>query len=213
MTANDNNDVALLAEVFRFLLPRPRRITYCIKNSGVCIGFFEKLRTFFPFCHLKCGLCNCKKGFLRVRGALPGLQLVQIGKNEHLSASVPHDALDLRVGLIARHQQHGTLFFGLCGNALDLLHKGAGGIVVRDAAHLQLVVHAAGHPVAADDHLIAIRHLRHAVGHKGPLCLHVGHSLRVVDQRAEGGHPAPAGRRSAPRHGSRQSRTPQSLQL
>jgi len=33
--------VALLAEVFRFLLPRPRRITYCIKNSGVCIGFFK----------------------------------------------------------------------------------------------------------------------------------------------------------------------------
>ena len=27
MTANDNNNVAFLAEVFRFLLPRPRRIT------------------------------------------------------------------------------------------------------------------------------------------------------------------------------------------
>ena len=58
-----------------------------------------------------------------------------------------HNALHLRVGLIARHQQHRPLFFGLGGNALDLLHKGAGGIVVRDAARLQLVVHAAGHPV------------------------------------------------------------------
>ena len=49
MTANDNNDVALLAEVFRFLLPRPRRITYCIKKFGRLYRLFEKLRTFLPF--------------------------------------------------------------------------------------------------------------------------------------------------------------------
>jgi hypothetical protein len=40
MTADDDNYVAFLAEVFRFLLPRPRRITYCIKNFCICIGFF-----------------------------------------------------------------------------------------------------------------------------------------------------------------------------
>ena len=40
MTTNDDHQIAFLAEAFRFLLPRPRRITYCIKNSRVCICFF-----------------------------------------------------------------------------------------------------------------------------------------------------------------------------
>ena len=113
MTANDNNDVALLAEVFRFLLPRPRRITYCIKNSGVCIGFFEKLRTFLPFCYLKCGLCNCKNGLLGVRRPFPRLQLGQIAENEYLSPGMSDDALHLRMGHITGHHEHCTGGFGL----------------------------------------------------------------------------------------------------
>ena len=106
MTANDNNDVALLAEVFRFLLPRPRRITYCIKNSGVCIGFFEKLRTFLPFCYLKCGLCNCKNGLLGVRRPFPRLQLGQIAENEYLSPGMSDDALHLRMGHVTGHHEY-----------------------------------------------------------------------------------------------------------
>ena len=43
MTTNDDHQVAPLAEVLRFLLPRPRRTTYCIKIFGVCIAFFIKL--------------------------------------------------------------------------------------------------------------------------------------------------------------------------
>ena len=46
MTSNNDHKVAFLAEVFRLLLPRPRRITYCIKNLGVCIVFFYKVCTF-----------------------------------------------------------------------------------------------------------------------------------------------------------------------
>ena len=191
MTANDNNDVALLAEVFRFLLPRPRRITYCIKNSGVCIGFFEKLRTFLPFCYLKCGLCNRKNGLLGVRRAFPRLQLGQIAENKYLSPGMPHDALHLRVGGVSGHHEHRTGGFGLGGDLLDLPHKGTGGVVVDTAPGLQLVVDAAGHAMAADDHLIACGHIGRGVRHHRAPALKVFDRLGVVDQGAEGGHLVP----------------------
>ena len=188
MTANDNNDVALLAEVFRFLLPRPRRITYCIKNSGVCIGFFEKLRTFLPFCYLKCGLCNRKNGLLGVRRAFPGLQLVQIAEHKYLSPGMAHDALHLGVGSITGHQKHRALGLGPGGNALDLLHKGAGGIVVNKAALLQSIIDGAGHAVAADDDLVPGGDIVHGIGHQRTAPFHIGHRLRVMDQRAQRCH-------------------------
>ena len=42
-----------------------------------------------------------------------------------------HNALHLRVGGIAGHQEHRALGFGPGGNVLDLLHEGAGGVVVN----------------------------------------------------------------------------------
>ena len=188
MTANDNNDVALLAEVFRFLLPRPRRITYCIKNSGVCIGFFEKLRTFLPFCYLKCGLCNCKNGLLGVRRPFPRLQLGQIAENEYLSPGMSDDALHLRMGRITGHHEHCTGGFGLGSDLLYLLHEGAGSIVISAAPGFQLVVNAAGDTVAADDHLVARRDISGGVCYQCAPALKVFHGLGVVDEGAEGGH-------------------------
>ena len=188
MTANDNNDVALLAEVFRFLLPRPRRITYCIKNSGVCIGFFEKLRTFLPFCYLKCGLCNCKNGLLGVRRPFPRLQLGQIAENEYLSPGMSDDALHLRMGRITGHHEHCTGGFGLGSDLLYLLHEGAGSVVIGAAPGFQLVVNAAGDTVAADDHLVARRDISGGICYQCAPALKVFHGLGVVDEGAEGGH-------------------------
>ena len=51
-------------------------------------------------------------------------------------------------------------FSASCGNALDLLHEGTGGIMVGDAARIQLVVHGARHAVTADDHLVPGGHMR-----------------------------------------------------
>ena len=102
-----------------------------------------------------------------------------------------HDPLHLRVGLIARHQQHCPGLFGLGGDALDLLHKGTGGVMVADTAGRQLVINAAGHAVAADDYLVPGRHILHGVHHLCALALHILHRLRVVDQRAQRSDPVP----------------------
>lgn len=60
--------------------------------------------------------------------------------------------------------------------------------MVGDAARIQLVVHSARHAVTADDHLVPGGHIGDGIRHKGTLFLHILHSLRVMDQRAEGGH-------------------------
>ena len=205
MTANDDHKIALPAEVFRFLLPRPRRITYCIKNFGVCIGFFQKLRTFLPFCCLECGLGNHKHPFFGIFRPFPGPQLVQVSENKALAAGVPDDALHLRVGRVARHGKADPLRFSPPGDGVDLGHEGAGGVLPGHAEGGQLVVDALGHPVAADDHPVPRRHLPWAVRHFGPLPLQRGHHLGVVDQGAEGGHLLPrfqqaAGQPDSPVH-------------
>ena len=107
-----------------------------------------------------------------------------------------HNALHLRVGLIPRHQQHRTLFFGLRGNALDLLHKGAGSVMVRDSSSFQFIVYAAGYPVAADDHLAPGGHILHGVYHLCTLAPHILHRLRVVDQRAQRRYLMPLGQQA-----------------
>ena len=99
-----------------------------------------------------------------------------------------HNALYLRVGGVAGHQEHRALGFGPGGNVLDLLHKGAGGVVVHDAALLQRIVNGAGHAVAPDDDLVPGGDVLHGVGHQRAPALHVVHRLGVVDERAQGGH-------------------------
>ena len=188
MTANHDHEIALPAEVFRFLLPRPRRITYCIKNFGVCIGFFQKLRTFLPFCCLECGLGNDKHPFFRIFRPVPGLQFLQVSENKALAPGVAHDALHLRVGCVPRHSEARALLVRPPGDGVDLGHEGAGGVLPGKAQGGQLVVDALGHPVAADDHLVPRGHLRGAGRHTGAPPLQPGHHLGVVDQGAQGGH-------------------------
>ena len=98
------------------------------------------------------------------------------------------DALHLRMGLVACHQQHCALSLRPGGDVLDLLHKGAGCIVVDQGALLQRVVDAAGHTVAADDDFVPGGDVIHRVGHQRPPALHIGHSLRVVDERPQRCH-------------------------
>ena len=126
-----------------------------------------------------------------VFGAGPGFQPGQIGKNVDLAAGVPHNALNLGVGGVPRHQQGSPLFFGPEGDVLDLFDKGAGGVVPADSPLAQLVVDAAGHPVAADHHLIPRGQAGGALRHQHPPLFHLGHRLGVMDQGAQGGHLVP----------------------
>ena len=99
-----------------------------------------------------------------------------------------HNALHLRVGGVAGHQEHRALGFGPGGNVLDLLHKGAGGVVVHDAALLQRIVNGAGHAVAPDDDLVPGGDIVHGISHQRTAPFHIGHRLRVMDQRAQRCH-------------------------
>ena len=129
MTTNDDHQVAFLAEVFRLLLPRPRRTTYCIKYFGVCIPFFYKRGAFLPFCNLKRGLRHHKKGV----SAFWGLSSPAAGKDRQrrtpLCRCGPRCPAPPGWVVVAGHQQHRALVAGLAGDAVDLGHKGAGGVV------------------------------------------------------------------------------------
>ncbi len=154
MTANDNNDVALLAEVFRFLLPRPRRITYCIKNSGVCIGFFEKLRTFLPFCYLKCGLCNRKNGFWGSEGPFQAFNSSRSLKTNTSPRVCP--TMPCTSGWVSSPATSSTApsASALAAMFWIFFTKGQVASWYDQAALLQRIVNAAGHAVAADDDLV-----------------------------------------------------------
>ena len=101
------------------------------------------------------------------------------------------DALHLRMGRITGHHEHCTGGFGLGSDLLYLLHEGAGSVVVNEAALLQRIVDAAGHAVAADDDLISGGDVVHRIDHQRTTPLHVGHGLRVVDERAQRCHLVP----------------------
>ena len=100
------------------------------------------------------------------------------------------DALHLRMGHVTGHHECRTGGFGLGSDFLYLLHEGAGGVVIGTAPGVQLIVNAAWDAVAADDHLVARRDIRGGVCYQCAPALEVFYGLGVVDEGAEGGHPA-----------------------
>ena len=134
MTTNDDHMIAFLAEVFRFLLPRPRCITYCIKYFGICTLVFQKFLASFPALDIESGLRYRKNRFLLCEFRQQFFQLCQVGKHFHFSRSMAHNSLYFGVFGIACHQQHGALCTGPRSNFMDFCNKRAGGVMIRQAA-------------------------------------------------------------------------------
>ena len=134
MTTNDDHMIAFLAEVFRFLLPRPRCITYCIKYFGICTLVFQKFLASFPAFDIESGLRYRKNRFLLCEFRQQFFQLCQVGKHFHFSRSMAHNSLYFRVFGIACHQQHSALRTGPRSNFMDFCNKRAGGVMIRQAA-------------------------------------------------------------------------------
>ena len=60
--------------------------------------------------------------------------------------------------------------------------------MVNKAALLQSIIDGAGHAVAADDDLVPGGDIVHGIGHQRTAPFHIGHGLRVMDQRAQRCH-------------------------
>ena len=100
-----------------------------------------------------------------------------------------HDALHLGMVFVACDQQGPALLTRPAGQAVDLGHKGAGGVMHHKAPGPKRIVHALRHAVAAHHHLVAVGHLFGCIHGNGAPGRKVRHALRIMDERPQRSHP------------------------
>ncbi len=179
-----------LAEVFRFLLPRPRCITYCIKILAFVHSFFKKPLQFFPTFHAKRRLRNDVDGFLlQKRRGSNFCSSSKLAKNPHRASLYGRQFPALRGGRRRLNKQKSALFVCFHSNFMDFCYKRAGGVMIRQAACAYFIIDASGHAMTADDDLVPIGY---------GVDIGAGHSAFLLPGRLRPGRCGSAGQGSQP---------------